>query len=465
VCACAFRNLVDSMCCLWLPLLALAAARVPEVHGAPVVTAPRAPRLKRPVSARYGVEGYVRQIPGEVRSLWRRGKKGAGDLLANRKKASELRTGALKRGGLPALSYPDLKVLDKSGEDSGTALRNGLTFLFAPRFFFLNLLCNPNAKALPSSFETPEGRERRYSALARARTPATFELLTKLEDNAAAGPPSLLPKKGAKAAAEAESARATRVLTARSKARALKELRSVTATPGPSAKAYEPLAKIQQRVEKLRAKNAKNAKNAKKASLKMVPTGAGKASLLGVSPPVLKAACRLIGSSGPQPGVMRRTALGTHLERLVREDAALAKHGLGKLGRDELLEACLDRGLGSTAASDKRLRQLLGEWVSLMRRFGGGAEPHRLRLAAMAVCATSSVREDTNALPQLVYAKPAPVLAQSTRLAPVWENVLKAAVGAAIFAGAQTTMPTHSSAGSELSESVSEPEDASVPSA
>lgn len=444
------------MCCLWLPLLTLAAARVMQVQDAPVVTAPAAPRVETPESAKYGMEdvkSFVRQIPGEVQSYWRRGKKGTGALLANRRKANVLRQDALKRGGLSALSYPDLQVLQKSGEDVGKAVKSGLLFWFAPQLFYLYLFSNP--KSLPSSFETPEGRERRYSALARVRTPATFELLSTLEEHAAAGPPrsifsfDILPKKGAKAAAEAESARATEVLTARSKARALEKLRSVTATPGPEAKAYEPLAKIQRRVDKLRAKDSKAA------AMKVVPTGAGKVSLLGVSPPVLKAACRLIGSSGPQPNVLRRAALGTHLERLVLEDAALAKHGLGALDRDELLEACLDRGLGSPAASDKRLRQLLGEWVSLTRRFAGDAEPHRLRLAALAVCATSSVREqDAGALPQLVYTTPQP--------AKVRNEVLKTALSAAMLAGAQNAMRTRSSDESEPPESWQQapPEDA-----
>ena len=75
--------------------------------------------------------------------------------------------------------------------------------------------------------------------------------------------------------------------------------------------------------------------------------------------------------------------------------------------REDLLEACLDRGFGSTALKDDELRRLLDEWLSLMSSRSDSYEPHRLRLAAMASCATAAVRREADSmsvLPRLVYA-------------------------------------------------------------
>jgi len=68
---------------------------------------------------------------------------------------------------------------------------------------------------------------------------------------------------------------------------------------------------------------------------------------------------------------------------------------------------------------DEQLRQLLDEWLGLMRSRGdahvaagatgvGEFEPHRLRLATMAACATSALRREADSmsvLPRLVYAR------------------------------------------------------------
>lgn len=145
-------------------------------------------------------------------------------------------------------------------------------------------------------------------------------------------------------------------------------------------------------------------------------SGAGKVALLGISPPALKAGCKLIGVSGPQPGVLRRSALGKHLEQLVEEDGVLRRTGVGALTHVQLTEACLDRGFGSSALSAAQLRALLGTWLRVVdsRRPGAAAaagvdlEPHRLRLAAMAAMAASSVRDERESLvmlPRLLYAQ------------------------------------------------------------
>ena len=140
-----------------------------------------------------------------------------------------------------------------------------------------------------------------------------------------------------------------------------------------------------------------------------------KVALLGISPPCLKAGCKLIGSCGWQPGVLRRAALGKHLEMLVAEDAVLEARGSKSLTRPQLIEACLDRGFGSDACSDAQLRSLLDEWLRVHAHAAAAAkaagtplEPHRLRLAAMAACAAASVRSERQSLsvlPRLVYAR------------------------------------------------------------
>ena len=119
----------------------------------------------------------------------------------------------------------------------------------------------------------------------------------------------------------------------------------------------------------------------------------------------------MIGNSGPSPGILRRAALGKHLEQLVTEDAVLRARGVRSLSRTELMEACLDRGFGSLELSDAQLRARLEAWLVLVQRSPGGGEarplePHRIRLAAMAACAASSVRserESMSVLPRLLY--------------------------------------------------------------
>lgn len=157
----------------------------------------------------------------------------------------------------------------------------------------------------------------------------------------------------------------------------------------------------------------------------------------------------MIGVSGPQPGPFRRAALGKHLENLVEEDMILLVQGTGELGRDELLEACLEcvpahghparpghrlhrsrrgihasftgeltnavpcaayrsRGFGSTRLSTTQLRRGLDQWLELVGPRSGSFEPHRIRLAAMGACAVTAIRSEADSmsvLPRLVYAK------------------------------------------------------------
>ena len=211
-------------------------------------------------------------------------------------------------------------------------------------------------------------------------------------------------KKAIAAASACEIAES--LLRARSTTKALAYLQSSTVPPSEGDKGHKEIAKVTERLERQRAK--RNAKlTVGKAS------GMGKLALLGISQPALKAGCKLIGVSGPQPGPLRRATLGKHLEQLVEEDAVLAKCGVDSLSREQLAEACLDRGCGSDSLSDAELRQRLESWLKLVhsRERGGGAgaaayEPHRLRLAAMAACTAAAARderESLSVLPRLLY--------------------------------------------------------------
>ena len=98
------------------------------------------------------------------------------------------------------------------------------------------------------------------------------------------------------------------------------------------------------------------------------------------------------------------------------QSVSLSEQGTSTLSREELIEACLDRGFGSARNSDAQLRHGLGEWLSLVQSDAtaqkGSAElrafePHRLRLSVMAACAVSSARQEREALsvlPRLLYA-------------------------------------------------------------
>jgi len=130
----------------------------------------------------------------------------------------------------------------------------------------------------------------------------------------------------------------------------------------------------------------------------------------------LKAGCGAIGLSGPLPGFVRRSALRKHLQHVAAEDDVLAA-ALGRMSRDELLEACFDRGLGAPGASAARLRRELSHWLSLVRTTAAAGiadaaepkrdpDPARVRLAALSACAVSSTRAEAGAgLPKLLYAK------------------------------------------------------------
>jgi len=348
--------------------------------------------------ADFDLKATVRGFPGMVRDNLRVFRTGTRQMWLNGKAAGVVRK-RVAAGGDP-LNYAELQLLRRSGEDTAKLLRAGALWIFAPELFPVLLYFYP--RALPSTFESESGRERRRGTLARMRTTAALELLATLEEQKATGT-------GRKAAAAIQHcASAEQLLRANTPTRALAYVQGHAVAIEPDAKTYKQYNQIATREQKRRAK---------KGAVRVgVTTGAGKVALNGLSQPALKAGCKLIGVCGPQPGPFRRGALGAHLEKLVHEDSILAVQGVQSLEREELLEACLDRGVGSTALSDAHLRKLLEQWLQLVKSrgdpavggTGGDFEPHRLRLATMASCATSAVRREADSmstLPRLVYAR------------------------------------------------------------
>lgn len=353
----------------------------------------------------FNLKETVKGLPGMIQSNFRQFKKGTSLMWQNGKAAKVVRNRVRAEGG--SLAYSELQLLRKSGEDTTKLVQAGFVWLFIPELFPALLYFYPNA--LPSTFESEEGRAKRHASLARMRTRACLELLGTLEEQAAT---RTTGKKGEAAANAIATAELT--LRARSSRASLAYLQGCAKVPTAGEKAFEPLSKIETRIAKREAKAA--AKPTKAAPSVGKVSGAGKAALLGLSQPCLKAGCKLIGVSGPQPGPLRRGALGKHMEMLIEQDAVLARTGTASLTRAELAEACLDRGFGSDRLTDAQLRSLLDNWLTILQsRAAGGAatagetlEPHRVRLAAMAACASSAVRserESMSVLPRLLYSK------------------------------------------------------------
>ena len=262
----------------------------------------------------FDLKSTVSGIPGMIKSNIQRFNLGTRQMVRNGKAANVVRR-RVDAGG-EAINYAEVQLLRRSGEDTAKLLRAGMLWLFAPELFPVLLYFYP--RALPSTFETEAGRERRRGTLARMRTTSALELLATLEEQraTASGRKALL--------ASDHCEKAEQLLRAGSVGRALVFVQGSAVTITPDAKSFKPYSQIEKR-EQQRRKRKKGGTNVG------VITGAGKVALDGLSQPALKAGCKLIGVSGPQPGPFRRGALGKHLENLVLEDAVLAAQGTRSL--------------------------------------------------------------------------------------------------------------------------------------
>jgi hypothetical protein len=343
----------------------------------------------------------VRGIPTMVKNGFNQFKAGSGQMWQNGKAAKVVRQRIKEQGG--SLSYDEYMLLRRSTDDTGKLVQAGFVWLFAPDLFPFFLYSYPNA--LPSTFESEQGRDKRYGTMTRARTRAALDFLATMEEQAAG--------KGRKAIEFTEDvAIAEKLLCAKKPSQALGILQESTRVPAEGEKSREKLDKILAREQKRSEKKYGRADH-----LEIGRTsGAGKVALLGLSQPALKAGNKLIGNAGPQPGPMRRGALGKHLEKLVQEDRVLLNVGTDSLSHTQLLEACLDRGCGCAKLNQVQLKKQLDAWLDLVQSPSPGKkgaavassepEPHRLRLAIMATCAAGSVRseqESLSVLPRLLY--------------------------------------------------------------
>ena len=94
----------------------------------------------------------------------------------------------------------------------------------------------------------------------------------------------------------------------------------------------------------------------------------------------------------------RRSGLVKHLTALQAEDAALSAGGMRGLSEAQMLEACFDRGMGTSGASAAELRGQLQRWLQLADNLvvlqGKHLEPQplRMRLAALAAFGVATTR-------------------------------------------------------------------------
>jgi len=316
--------------------------------------------------ADFDLGATIKGLPGAMRSNFRQFKVGTRQMWLNGKAAGVVNK-RVKAGGAP-VSYNELQLLRKSGEDTTKLVQAGIVWLVAPELIPAMLYFYP--RALPSTFESERGAERRHATLCRARATATLQLLAKLEDDAAGN-----GRKAKRAAAQ--RLLAMQMLTSRGTGGAVVPMQPFLDAAPPAKKP---------RKGKARATEA----------LKPLPGS------------LLKTGCRLIGLSGPLPGPIRRGSLAGHLDQLVEEDAVLRRTSLATLSRTELLEACLDRAIARPDATEAQLRSHLATWLQLVNPKPTpslpAADPYRLRLAVMAASAITSTRTAPEvALPRLLF--------------------------------------------------------------
>lgn len=175
-----------------------------------------------------------------LRSNLRTFRQGMGLMWRNGKTASAIRKRARSDGA--GLTYAELQLLRRSGEDTQKLVQAGFVWLVVPELFPALLYFYP--RALPSTFETAKGRDKRHATLTRMRTSACLELLSTLEEQGAT-------RTGRKAVAAANAvAIAEGTLRARSPSRSLAHVQGCAHAPWPGDKGHAELEKIEQRLQK-----------------------------------------------------------------------------------------------------------------------------------------------------------------------------------------------------------------------
>jgi len=285
---------------------------------------------------------------------------GTSAMWVNNKQARVIKRRLKATGDLT--SYPEVVLMRKSSQDTSKLLQAGFVWLAAPELLAVSLYFFP--RMIPSTFESAEGREKRYRQIAQLRAKATLGFLKEVDNQAVRkGKPGRVGM--------ARRERAELLLRAKKSSTALAAIEPY-ATPGEDEKERKAIAR---------------------APLKGIPGYA------------LVAAVTAIGVSGPLPRFMRLSALKRHLEQLVTEDEVLRRTNLASLDYEYLVEACFDRGLGSVGAPSAVLRSEIEAWLRIVDHQAGETDPLRMRLAALATCAVFSVRSgDDFPLSRMLYA-------------------------------------------------------------
>ena len=120
---------------------------------------------------------FVKGLPGMIKSNLRTFRTGTSTMYKNWGAARQIQQAALKGG--TELSYSDLVLIRRTGEDTNKFLMSGFIWMAAPELFPAMLYFNP--RSIPSTFESEAGRAKRYDSMARKRTRAALDLLSTLE--------------------------------------------------------------------------------------------------------------------------------------------------------------------------------------------------------------------------------------------------------------------------------------------
>lgn len=322
------------------------------------------------------IKAGIASVPGMMKGGLSRFRTGISGMWSNYGEAGRIRK-RVKKTGEPA-TYREVVLMRRSGEDASKFLQVAVLFLFAPELIPASLYFFP--RIVPSTFETADGRVKRFQSMGRQRNKALLSMLAYIEEEGANNytPLAFLKSPAAKQAeADQQTELATQMLKGGSEADAMSPLTPYMLVPA----ALKPsLRRKQQR-----------------ATIKKLPG------------PVLKAACGLAGLSRPGAFGLRRGSLRKHLETIEGEDNALLASGLRDLSEAELREACCDRAMGAVGSA-AQLRRQLDSWLRLVDQVvlvGGEAvepEPVRLRLAAMAAFSVTITRRGHDcALPRMLF--------------------------------------------------------------
>ena len=159
-------------------------ARASTIFLVALAAAPAAAVARQPmpplafVDGEFNIGDTIKGLPTTIKNSFRQFKAGMGQMWRNGKEASAIRkrVAALQppaTNPADALSFTELVLLRKAGEDTLKLVQAGAVWLFIPELFPALLYFYP--RALPSTFESEAGKAKRHGTLARMRTRSAVE--------------------------------------------------------------------------------------------------------------------------------------------------------------------------------------------------------------------------------------------------------------------------------------------------